>query len=111
MYTKSKIQMINEMIQARNEFKSVLEEIMDKYNVEDSIFTYTNNRVVEVVDGYFVPQNEYSTVEEAINNCGVNMGIRIQNNKNFVVGNIYEMLSMCQNSSNVLNINKLEEIG
>ena len=47
MNTKSRIQLINESIALRNEFKNTLSELMDKYNIEDAIFTMREGRVVE----------------------------------------------------------------
>ena len=40
MLTKSKIQLIQESIKVANDFKTGLENIMEKYTIEDSIFMY-----------------------------------------------------------------------
>lgn len=111
MNTKSKIQLINESIALRNEFKNTLSELMGKYNIEDAIFTMREGRVVEAVDGYFVVNNEYKDLNEAISNAiGKAKGLRIMNNETFIVGDIYEMLSMCPENSKVLDIKKLENL-
>ena len=110
MYTKSKIQVLNEAIRVRNEFKDALNDVMDKFVVEDAIFAYHNGRVVEVVDGYFCPQNEYKDLYEAVSS-GINKGVRVINNETFVSGDIYEMLCMCPEGSKIVDIKTLNEIG
>ena len=107
MYTKSKIQIINESLQVKDNFKRGLEELMEKYIIEDSVFVIQES-VKEVTKGYFNINNEYSNLQEAIRNCNVTkQGIRIMENKSFQVGDIYNNLSECE-SEKILDIERLE---
>lgn len=112
MWTKSKIQLIKESITLANDYKVRMENIMDKYIIEDSIFIY-NGRVQEVTQGYFVEKDRYNNIHEAIKACGGNYisnGIRVINNKEFIVGDIKTYLSECSNSQNVFDINAITNI-
>lgn len=108
MYTKSKIQLINEALMLKSNFKEGLENIMEKYQIEDSIFAF-DNKVKEVTNGYFSIDNEYANLHEAVSNCNIFMqGIRIINNEKYQVGSIFNMLSECPSGKQILDINSLE---
>lgn len=107
MQTKSRIQLIRESLGVLENFRSSLEDLMNKYNIEDSIFVY-NNGVYECTKGYFDVTGEYDNINEAIRNCNVtSMGIRIIGNKQYQTGYIRKMLSECKGDT-VLDINALE---
>lgn len=108
MYTKSKIQLINEALLLKSEFESGLKNIMEKYQVEDSIFIYNKN-VYEATKGYFVINEEYSDLHEAISNCNIfQQGIRIIDNSKYQVGYIFNSLSECPKDKQILDIDCLE---
>jgi hypothetical protein len=111
MWTKSKIQMINEMISLQNNYKEGLENLMEKYTIEDNIFLFKNGQIMEATKGYFVKKGEYSTLKEALENCNYSfdkVGIRIINNTTFEVGDIKSKLSECNISENqVFDINNV----
>lgn len=105
MFTKSRIQQITESISVKNNFKEGLENLMEKYNVADSIFVSLNNQVQEVTRGYFAITNEYDTIQEAIQNCDMRTeGIRIINNKRFQTGQVCGILSACPKDKEILDI-------
>lgn len=81
-------------IETKSEFKDGLNNLMEKYNIEDSIFAFSNGTVNEVCRGYFVESNEYEDLNEAINNMAdLNQCIRIINNEKFVLGSVYTTLN------------------
>lgn len=113
MYTKSKIQMIRESIEIANDYKDSLISLMDKYNIEDGIFIYKNHQTFEVTRGYFVENNEYNNIKDAIIACSGDFehnGIRIINNQRFIVGNIKMMLSECSKDTKIFDIHQLNFI-
>ena len=111
MYTKSIIQQTVEAIRAKDSFKTSIENLMEKYNIEDSVFVLKNGFMNEVVEGYFVTENEYDNLDEAMSNCDVNtMGIRIIGNV-FHTGKIYNRLSECVDSNKkVFDLKRLENV-
>lgn len=111
MQTKSNIQLIKESIQLKNSIKESLNNIMDKYTVEDSVFMWRNG-LNECTQGYFEVVSEFENLNEAIAVLNVNtQGIRILNNTTFQVGNIYSSIVECKDSTNqILDINLLETI-
>ena len=42
MYTKSIIQQTAENLKLKDNFRMALENLMEKYNIEDSVFIYKN---------------------------------------------------------------------
>ena len=110
MYTKSIIQQKIENIQVKNNFKSALENLLEKYTIEDSVFMWTNKGLQEVVEGYFVSDNEYNTLSEAISACDITkMGIRITGNV-FNVGSIHTRISECDENKSVFDLKRLETV-
>lgn len=112
MYTKSKIQMIKENQEYISNFIESLNNIMNKYLIEDSIFSFNGNQLFEVTKGYFETIKEYSTLKEALYSCDNfnNLGIRIVNNDKFMVGYIRRTISECNEGSNVFDIDRLVDI-
>lgn len=110
MYTKSLIQQNIEVIRAKDNFRSAIEQLMEKYNIEDSVFVIKNGFMHEVVEGYFVTENEYSSLSEAVSACNINtMGVRVIGNS-FQVGKIYSRLSECEDNKKVFDLKRLEDI-
>jgi hypothetical protein len=112
MLTKSKIQIIQESIKVANDFKTGLENIMEKYTIEDSIFMYKNG-VFEATKGYFVPKSEHNDLLLAIKECNSEYnkyGIRIINNEKFIVGEVNRFLTECDQNSTIFDINSLTDI-
>lgn len=107
MLTKSKIQLIKEGIELANSFKENLNDIMDKYLIEDSIFVYRDNKVFEVTSGYFEVLKEFDNLNEAIRFCNLNdSGIRIVDNSRFIIGKIHKAISECNRDNQILDIEK-----
>lgn len=112
MYTKSKIQLIREAIAIASNYRERLENLMEKYTIEDSVFAY-NGEVLEVTQGYFVVKSTHTDLKEAIRECNgdfLNNGIRIINNKEFVVGEIRKKFMDCDKESKIFDINRLTDI-
>ena len=82
-----------------------LSALMDKYNVEDSIFVIKEGSVKEAVSGYFVISKEFDNLKDAIRECDVrSMGIRIIQNE------IYQNLSQCPKEGQIYDITSLENV-
>ena len=94
MNVVSNIHNMLNFIETKSEFKEGLNNLMEKYNVEDSIFSYNNGAVNEVCHGYFVENTEYNSLDEAISNMNnLNQCIRIINNEKFVLGDVHTTLN------------------
>ena len=107
MLTKSKIQLIREDFETLNDFQNGLKNLMEKYNIQDSIFGYSNNGVYEVSNGYFEVIKECDTLGDAVRECYGSLdkkAIRIINNK-FEVGELHSLRSEC-GEGKILNILK-----
>jgi hypothetical protein len=65
----------------------------------------------EVVEGYFVTENDCNNLDEAISACDINtMGIRVMGN-NFQTGKIYNRLSECVDTEKkVFDLKRLENV-
>ena len=105
MYTKSKIQQVLESVHVKNNLKEGLKNLMDKYNIEDSVFTIYNNNIVEVTKGYCVLKEEFNNLDEAISKGNV---IRVINNSKFYVVEHYNKLSDCPKDSQIFDIEQLK---
>ena len=81
-------------------------DLMNTYMVEDNIFNIYNMSPNEVESGYFVPYDSYDNIMEAIKHMDiVKDSIRIQNNKVFTLGRVFDNLSECSNAPQIFNIN------
>ena len=110
MFTKSIIQQTVEVFQVKNQFKSAIAQLMEKYNIEDSVFVFRNGSMQEVVEGYFATENNYDNLDEAISACNINtMGIRIMGNK-FQIGTIHNKISECSVDKQVFDLKRLENV-
>jgi hypothetical protein len=110
MYTKSIIQQAVENIKAKDNFKAAIEQLMERYNIEDSVFILKNGFLHEVVEGYFVTESCYDNINEAISACDINtMGVRVIGN-NFQIGKIHNILSECAGDKKVFDLKRLEDI-
>jgi hypothetical protein len=110
MYTKSIIQQTAEAIRAKDNFKAAISQIMEKYNIEDSVFVMKNGFLHEIVEGYFAIENDFNNLDEAVSACDINtMGIRVIGNK-FQTGKIRSSLCECANDKKVFDLKRLEDI-
>lgn len=111
MFTKSKIQQIRESIDIKNNFKDGLNNLMEKYNIVDSIFVSCNGQAKEVTRGYFTVKGEYDSIDEALSNCDLGTdGVRIMENKKFQTGYVCGILSGCPKEGKILDITQIEYI-
>jgi hypothetical protein len=110
MYTKSIIQQTIEKLHEKDSFRIAIENLMEKYNIEDSVFIFKNGNMREVVEGYFVTTNEYDNLAEAISDCDTyTMAIRVIG-ENFQVGKVFSKLSECDENNKVFDLQRLETI-
>ena len=54
MYTKSIIQQTVEALRVKENYRAAIENLMDRYNIEDSVFVLKNGFLHEAVSGYFL---------------------------------------------------------
>lgn len=110
MYTRSVIQQIAENVKAKDNFKVAIMQLMEKYNIEDSVFILKNGFLHEVVEGYFATEAEFNNLNEAISACDINtMGIRVMGNS-FQTGKVHNRLSECADDKKVFDLKRLEDI-
>ena len=111
MYTKSIIQQTIEVLRAKENYKAAIENLMARYNIEDSVFVLKNGFLHEAVEGYFTVESIYDSLEKAISECDINtMGIRVMNNKIFQTGKIHRNISECDADKTVFDLDRLEDI-
>ena len=103
MQTKSNIQLVKEALQYKESFKESLTTLTDKYLVENSTFSF-NGSLNEVVNGYFVVENEYDSLIEAMGNLTPGESVRIINNDKFQIGGVYEKLSDTPEDKTVIDL-------
>lgn len=109
MYTKSLIQQNIEIMHLKESFFDGLSNIMEKYNVDNCVFSM-GKELYEVTKGYFVVENEYDNMEDVMKNYNLSKGVRIINNKTFQIGTVYEHLSQCPADSTILDIEIYEDV-
>ena len=113
MQTKSNIQLIREACEYASNYKEGLNNLMNKFTIEDSIFVYKNGQLYEATQGYFELVSEHNNLDEAVKACWGKFdttGIRIVNNEKFAVGNIHKFLNECSDESAVFCINNLQSV-
>lgn len=111
MQTKSNIQLIKESIAIKEAAKTSLTNLMDKYNIEDSVFAFKNGMMYECTTGYFEVIGEYNNIDEAVKQANIkSQSIRVINNTTFQVGNIHNILSECAADNKVFDLNRLESV-
>lgn len=112
MYTKSIIQQNVEILKAKNNFRTAMESLMDKYTIEDSVFVgYKTGDIYEATNGYFVVDNEYDNLQEAVSACNIsNMCVRIMGNEKFQTGSLHTALNECDTTKNVFDLSRLETV-
>ena len=111
MQTKSKIKLIKESNEIRENFKNQLSDLIEKYIVKDSIFYLSNNYTInEAITGYFSINGEFDSLQEAFNDLAkmsdeINLlqSIRIINNEKFQTGVLAEKIEDT-NSEKVIDI-------
>lgn len=111
MYTKSIIQQTVETLRAKENFKTAIENLMEKYNIEDSVFTLKNGFLYEATEGYFNVDYVYDSLDKAISESNINgLAIRVMNNKVFQTGKLYTALSECKEDAHVLDLYRLTTV-
>lgn len=90
MNQKSAIQLIAEVLAKKESFFTGLQEITEKYDIQDVVFCCDGDgQCHELKEGYYGEVAEYETLNEAKQNCNILMqGIRVHEGR-FAVGNLY----------------------
>lgn len=98
MLTKSKIQLIQENEERVTSFREAINNLMDKYMIEDNIFAFEGLQLMEVTKGYFEVKNEYNTLKEALQEIKADsrLCIRVKENNKFFTGYMRQYLSECK---------------
>jgi hypothetical protein len=111
MYTKSLIQQHLERINLLETFKQDVNELMDKYIIENSVFGMNyNGRAKEMVAGYFVIDESYDSLNDCMKGLKNNQYIQIVNNNEFITGNIEYNLFNCPQDKKVLDLETLNYV-
>lgn len=106
MYTKSTIQQRIEGIEKTNMFFENLEYIMNKYDVENAIFTPQNHTILEATQGYFEITGEYDNLENLKKNYDNEFPyVRImENNTKFQTGKLHKTINDISEDSENLGV-------
>lgn len=111
MYTKSLIQQHLERIELLESFKKDINELMDKYIIENSVFGMNHSgRAKEMVTGYFVIDESYDSLSDCMKGLKNNQYIQITNNDKFSTGNIEYNLFNCPQDKKVLDLETLNYV-
>lgn len=94
MQTKSNIQILAELVVAKNNFFEALNDLQGKYEIENNVFCCGLNGVVEEPEvGYFGQVKAYENLAEAKKDFNpLCQGLRITKDKVYI-GNLYKNLS------------------
>lgn len=110
MYTKSIIQQTVESLRAKDNFRVAIEQLMERYNIEDSVFVFKGGFLHEAVTGYFAMVKEFDNLTDAVRECVGNMAIRVKENNTFQIGTLHNTISECAPDSKVFDLDRLENI-
>lgn len=111
MYTKSLIQQYREISNIKEAVSEKLSSLMESYMVKDNIFSIQNLSPIEVERGYFVPYADFDSIDEAVKNMDIiKDSVRIQENKIFTVGRVYNSLHECSNQPQIFDIQSSQSI-
>lgn len=113
MDTMSLIQKQCLLVEYLSNFHTALNEMMDKYMIEDSIFVF-NQQLMEATKGYFVKIAEYGSLDEALSSIKYEdankVGVRVVENKTFQIGFVKKSLYECSNDDTVFDIDKMIDV-
>ena len=110
MWTKSFIQQQVEAIEERARFANDINKILESYSIEDGVFGISRGNTYELSTGYFVPVQEFDSINEAIREMDQNnQAVRIVENK-FILGNVYSALSEIEDGKKIFSIEFLDDV-
>jgi hypothetical protein len=111
MNNKSYIQFQLEYIQSKGNLERKVSSIIEKYDVKDAVFGIVCGRPQELSCGYLVESKKYDTLNEAIREMNQGQALRVVDNKEFIIGDVYEHLTDCpEQAERVFNIEFLEDV-
>lgn len=103
MWTKSKIQLINESSTQKSTYLRQVEELLENYNVEDCVIGF-DGEITMPHSGFFASNYRSSNIDDLFEHMKGNEYIRIGENC-FECGYIYKRLSDCPENSDVVELN------
>ena len=111
MNNKSYIQVQLEYIQSKGNLEQEVSSIMEKYDIKDTVFGIINGRSQELSHGYLVESKKHESLSEAIREMNQGQALRVVDNKEFIVGDVYEHLTDCpEEADHIFNIEFLEDV-
>lgn len=114
MDTMSKIQKQRLLVESLYGFYDALNNMMNKYLIEDSIFIFNNNQLFEVTKGYFAHISESDDLKNLLSTIKYEdynkVGIRVLENEKFQLGWIKSSLYECSNDETVFDIDRMINI-
>lgn len=110
MNTKSNIQILIEREDIKSNFKHALNQLMESYTIKGNVFALNSrNTPVEIFNGYFVEQKEYTNLSDCIQDMNLNQAVSINEDK-FILGDIKQSLSECDYNKKVVDIERLQYV-
>lgn len=109
MNNRSNIQLQLESIHAKGEFAKQLHNILEKYDVQDTVFGI-HRGLYELSSGYFVESKTYDDLDLAIREMENGQAIRVVESAKFILGDVYQNISDCPEDSHIFNIEYLEDV-
>lgn len=109
MNTKSYIQKVIEETERKDQFRTQLTALVEKYDVQGNVFAMGyRGGYVELVQGYLCEEKTFESLSECVREMKPNQAIRI-NEGSFILGTFYNALSECKEGK-VLDIERLQYI-
>ena len=103
--------MIIEELHKKSSFENNMNELMEKYTITDSVFSNKDGKAVENVTGYFVKENEFEDLPEAMKKFNsYEQSVRIMENKKFQTGKVYKTYESCPEGSSILDLDNMTEL-
>ena len=102
------------LIEQKETYKNHIIQFLEKYDTDNIIIKYDGQNIFEAVSGYFVVENTYNTLKDALKNLLPEHSIQIlgleNENRVYRLGYIYQGLNECKHAEKVINIKTLQDI-
>lgn len=107
MYKRSTIQMQIEQNELKNKLGNAIEQLLEKYTVNDIVFGLVNGQPAEMTKGYMVEMKQYDTLKQAITEMKVTQVVRFDGEK-YYIGDFKSQLNECNVEKPIFDIELLE---
>lgn len=99
------------LIESLDRYKTYVNDFLEKYSTDDITFGIMNSHPTELIEGYFIKESEYDTLEEAYSNMRIWHAIRIVDECKFQLGRVCKSVSdIYEGAEYVINLKTLKEI-